>query len=646
MHTLKRTACVLLVAAMLFSVVTITALDSSALAPLPHKVQYDDPWGSVVVGYGNISGTGCGILSLVNAVGYLTGKEMDVIETAKWAYSVNGFNNINGNLGTYRLVLYPKVQAEYGEEYGFTVDCNTENNGWWAGANSKVLKEHLANGGVAIGNIPNHFIAIVDYNAETNMFHVLDSAPTADRGTMEKRGDVWLSESHMSTGNYKLGWFCLLSATGIPADEQDNEREFLGNAIELAKDLRFYNFNAETLGAFRTAYANATAIYNSDSAASEECTAARNALVSALEASSAISVGKSYVATPNERTDIYKDDGKKLTDGKKGQLPADTEVYSGLGNKVDSVITVDLGTAPSAHNTYRVFAASNDNWGIGKPNTVKVAVSNNGTDFEEIATTSVVWSVAKKGDWTTYVMNLQAENDRTERYVRFTVTPNGHTWLDEVEVCGGTPIDLEGSYITAVNKKIGSGDCNIFTPAFGECSVSTVNYLYGYSLVLKWSESDNAYRVTYSGFGTAIEAVRGETFVLADDEILVVAHEWEEGVTENAVYGSGTNYKKIMQVEVGDLITLSGIDVAGSSCSAASYITVHNSTSLPEPEYALGDVNADGNVDSADYLIVKRACFGGYALAEGESKRADVDGSDNVDSADYVLVKRLAFGTY
>lgn len=432
MHTLKRTACVLLVAAMLFSVVTITALDSSALAPLPHKVQYDDPWGSVVVGYGNISGTGCGILSLVNAVGYLTGKEMDVIETAKWAYSVNGFNNINGNLGTYRLVLYPKVQAEYGEEYGFTVDCNTENNGWWAGANSKVLKEHLANGGVAIGNIPNHFIAIVDYNAETNMFHVLDSAPTADRGTMEKRGDVWLSESHMSTGNYKLGWFCLLSATGIPADEQDNEREFLGNAIESAKDLRFYNFNAETLGAFRTAYANATAIYNSDSAASEECTAARNALVSALEASSAISVGKSYIATPNERTDIYKDDGKKLTDGKKGQLPADTEVYSGLGNKVDSVITVDLGTAPSAHNTYRVFAASNDNWGIGKPNTVKVAVSNNGTDFEEIATTSVVWSVAKKGDWTTYVMNLQAENDRTERYVRFTVTPNGHTWLDEV----------------------------------------------------------------------------------------------------------------------------------------------------------------------------------------------------------------------
>lgn len=170
--------------------------------------------------------------------------------------------------------------------------------------------------------------------------------------------------------------------------------------------------------------------------------------------------------------------------------------------------------------------------------------------------------------------------------------------------------------------------------------------MYGYTLILKWSESDNAYRVTYSGFGTAIEAVRGETFVLADDEILVVAHEWEEGVTENAVYGSGTNYKKIMQVEVGDLITLSGIDVAGSSCSAASYITVHKSASLPEPEYALGDVNADGNVDSADYLIVKRACFGGYALAEGESKRADVDGSDNVDSADYVLVKRLAFGTY
>ncbi len=811
MQTIKRIVSVLLVTAMLFSVFAVTTLESSAIAPLPHRVQFDEPWGSVTVGYGTISATGCGILSLVNAVGYLTGKEMDIVETAQWAYSVKGFNSIEGNLGTYRLTLYPKVEAKYGEEYGFTVDCNTNDSGWWLGASSTVLKNHLANGGAAIGNIPGHFIAIVDYNPSTNMFHVLDSAPTSDRGTAENRGDVWLSESHMSTGNYKLSWFCLLSAVGTPADEQDNEREFLGAEIESVKDLRFYNFNSETLNTFRTAYANAVSVYNSDTAESADCTAARNALVSAVNATSAVSVGKSYTATPNDRTDVFKDDGIKLTDGKKGQLPANTEIYSGLGNKQDSVITVDLGASPSAHNTYRVFAASNTNWGIGKPVSVKVSVSDDGSNFKEIASTATVWSVANDGDWTTYVLNLQADANRTERYVRFTVTPDGHTWLDEVEVCGGTAIDLEGAYITAVNKRIASGECNVFTSSFGQCTVSTVNYLYGHSLILKKNASGK-YEVTFSGYGKAIEEVRSSSFTLANDELLIVAHDWEDGVTADIVYGSGTNYLAIKSASVGDIVDISGIDVANATCAAASYVNITYNNADPEPnpnlayqkdyvtseiyapggtalypdengvtltdgKYAksdsdfsdavfvgfnvnsgdyktngyssvtvdlsevysvkkmvaevassyhdsvginapsmieiyvssdnqsfkkvgyanpvdsdkkstvsveivlnsavdaryvqfrfigksswifvsevevyskgdalfYGDVNADGKIDSLDYLLIKRTSFGTYVLDEDELKRADVNGDGKTDSSDYLLIKRIAFDTY
>ncbi len=65
-----------------------------------------------------------------------------------------------------------------------------------------------------------------------------------------------------------------------------------------------------------------------------------------------------------------------------------------------------------------------------------------------------------------------------------------------------------------------------------------------------------------------------------------------------------------------------------------------------EPEYITGDVNNDGSIDSADYLIVKRACFGSYLLSEEEAMRANVDGSATVDSVDYVLVKRIAFGSF
>lgn len=63
-------------------------------------------------------------------------------------------------------------------------------------------------------------------------------------------------------------------------------------------------------------------------------------------------------------------------------------------------------------------------------------------------------------------------------------------------------------------------------------------------------------------------------------------------------------------------------------------------------ETVYGDVNGDGKTDSADYLIVKRACFNSYALSSDENARADVDNSGKVDSSDYVIIKRIAFGTY
>ncbi|MBQ4317309.1 MAG: discoidin domain-containing protein, partial [Clostridia bacterium] len=60
----------------------------------------------------------------------------------------------------------------------------------------------------------------------------------------------------------------------------------------------------------------------------------------------------------------------------------------------------------------------------------------------------------------------------------------------------------------------------------------------------------------------------------------------------------------------------------------------------------MGDIDANGKVDSLDYLLVKRACFGTYELSDDEYARANINGDDKIDSADYLLVKRIAFGTY
>ena len=136
---------------MVFALVAVSCLSASANSYVIQR-QLETKWKSYYYGGANLYNTGCGIFSLVNAVGYLTGNSMSITEVASWAHSINAFN-VNGGDGTYRLVLYPKVTKKYGADYGFTLDCNN-GQGWWAGSSSSILKEHLANGGVAVGHVP------------------------------------------------------------------------------------------------------------------------------------------------------------------------------------------------------------------------------------------------------------------------------------------------------------------------------------------------------------------------------------------------------------------------------------------------------------------------------------------------------------
>lgn len=59
-----------------------------------------------------------------------------------------------------------------------------------------------------------------------------------------------------------------------------------------------------------------------------------------------------------------------------------------------------------------------------------------------------------------------------------------------------------------------------------------------------------------------------------------------------------------------------------------------------------GDVNMDGNIDSTDYAMLKRAVLGTYSLDAPNEKRADVNEDGGVDSTDYAMLKRHVLGTY
>lgn len=86
--------------------------------------------------------------------------------------------------------------------------------------------------------------------------------------------------------------------------------------------------------------------------------------------------------------------------------------------------------------------------------------------------------------------------------------------------------------------------------------------------------------------------------------------------------------------------------VANANWIMVAEVEAYGELDASVPSTGVGDVNGDGKVGSADYLLVKRACFRSYSLSTEESARADVDNSGKVDSTDYVVIKRIAFGTY
>ncbi len=161
--------------------------------------QTDSPWNTVYVNGGSLAATGCGMFSFVNAVGYLTDHVLDVEAVARWAHSIGSFNVTYGGDGTYRTSFYHRARDKYGPTYGFTIDCGSEDEGYWDGAYSTLLKNHLANGGAAVAHVYNHFIALVDYDPSTNKFRVWDCAPGSHRGTNVNGGDLWLSENYLRT---------------------------------------------------------------------------------------------------------------------------------------------------------------------------------------------------------------------------------------------------------------------------------------------------------------------------------------------------------------------------------------------------------------------------------------------------------------
>lgn len=174
-------------------------------------LQTDSRWKNVPYGYSNAAGTtraylngsGCGILSYVNAVYYLNGKFIQPETLANWSlrngYRKNGVGTDGG--------LYSAFANSQGKYYGFKYTRRT--------SNYTILSKFIQSSDyVAIGSQADHLMAVVNYNPNTGKFLILDSSPSSNRGTNGSKHYVWKTATECQNNYYfRFNTFYIIQKT-------------------------------------------------------------------------------------------------------------------------------------------------------------------------------------------------------------------------------------------------------------------------------------------------------------------------------------------------------------------------------------------------------------------------------------------------
>lgn len=185
-------------------------------------LQKDERWADHPYGYSDANATrvatiqssGCGVLALTNAVSFLTGEFIDPKVIAD--YSVSKGHRLNG-VGT-KASLYSAFGSDFGYDYGFSY------GGYCDRDLVENMQEALQAGEVIIVSVPNHLMAIVDYDQSNNTFLVLDSAPSLSRWT-SAYGD-WIHADEFTEGSLRAKYFVsLTSYTESDSEHEEDDEE-------------------------------------------------------------------------------------------------------------------------------------------------------------------------------------------------------------------------------------------------------------------------------------------------------------------------------------------------------------------------------------------------------------------------------------
>ena len=128
-------------------------------------------------------------------------------------------------------------------------------------------------------------------------------------------------------------------------------------------------------------------------------------------------------------------------------------------------------------------------------------------------------------------------------------------------------------------------------------------------------------------------------------------------VKGTTVSGSNVWYK--IQLDTPLTSNRSSIDYSGTGYSFEnSYGYIHSSLlskngyitdsgtddDSSQITYKKGDVNNNGKIDAADYLMVMDTILGKYPMSDQQKKAADVNGNGKIDAADYLMIMDYILG--
>ena len=216
----KRIVSLILALTLILGASSALSFSSGAAATSFTKVNYlqsDSRWGLLSYNNSYLRASGCGILSIVNAVYNSTGNFIEPKAVADWAYAAKYFNqSSSGGGGICNNAVFFQSAVVFGAQYGFTVLKGGSGN-----SSSAELREHVKNVGTAVVLVPGHYMCLVDYSDATGKFLVFDCAPgsgstynSINRRNLTTAGGDWKTPAELNTGYLKISAYWLFAATG------------------------------------------------------------------------------------------------------------------------------------------------------------------------------------------------------------------------------------------------------------------------------------------------------------------------------------------------------------------------------------------------------------------------------------------------